>query len=601
MLIRVALPLLFAIYFHSATSGASSKCAHSIVFNKLLGVRPPSTNSTVIPLYAAASKSREESAVNVRCARICREDLLCHGYLLVFSQNACYGYSTAAAMNPEGMTAAAASRYEHIDDDVDANYQLVADANVAFFVKTCLDVPAKCSSKLFPLVTIPGAGLVGQNDRLLPRLVTREECANACFHLKKNFRCRSARFVRSFRNNRHRLRLKVESAPLGQCYLSGGDRFTNPESFRYGGWGDDEEYLENQCEGWGRGAASCSFEQQRDLAFAYADDSLIVSDERGCSERCLNEDRFTCAGYSYHNSSGRSTCSLHSDDLTSLGPKAIRVEFDSVYGRRVRCLDVTAQCYDERIEVGFVPSEGFAGRIYLNTVHGNCSYDETMANGTRMLTIMTGNEVVESRCGIRRAFIKGNVNNFLVFGYVYIQQHPMVRTQADRLLKAGCIHHLNSTIITNLMSNLPMKSTVDFIPQSQSLSFGSTVLLNGTSKITKKVTVHLYDVETQAELFEAALGQLVEMRIVSKDRNFDLAPYDLIAYSGEETLPLLDSKGCPLDRRIFPGFRKQKTTPGLTLQARFHAFTFPRSTMLNFRLTIKFCYESCPKVVCFYQ
>lgn len=197
---------------------------------------------------------------------------------------------------------------------------------------------------------------------------------------------------------------------MGQCYLSGGDRFTNPESFRYGGWGDDEEYLENQCEGWGRGEASCSFEQQRDLTFAYADDSLIVSDERGCSERCLNEDRFTCTGYSYHNSSGRSTCSLHSDDLTSLGPKAIRVEFDSVYGRRVRCLDVAAQCYDERIEVGFVPPEGFAGRIYLNTVHGNCSYDETMANGTRMLTIMTGNEVVESRCGIRRAFIKGNVN-----------------------------------------------------------------------------------------------------------------------------------------------------------------------------------------------
>ncbi|KAL1386799.1 hypothetical protein pipiens_012803 [Culex pipiens pipiens] len=489
MQIRVALPLLFAIYFHSATSGASSKCAHSIVFNKLLGVRPPSTNSTVIPLYAAASKSREESAVNVRCARICREDPLCHGYLLVFSQNTCYGYSTAAAMNPEGMTAAAASRYEHIDDDdVDANYQLVADANVAFFVKTCLDVPAKCSAKLFPLVTIPGAGLVGQNDRLLPRLVTREECANACFHRKKDFRCRSARFVRSFRNNRHRLRLKVESVPLGQCYLSGGDRFTNPESFRYGGWGDDEEYLENQCE-----------------------DGDVVRRVRGCSERCLNEDRFTCAGYSYHNSSGRSTCSLHSDDLTSLGPKAIRVEFDSVYGRRVRCLDVTAQCYDDRIEVGFVPPEGFAGKIYLNTVHGNCSYDETMANGTRMLTIMTGNEVVESRCGIRRAFIKGNVNNFLVFGYVYIQQHPM--------------------------------STVDFIPQSQSLSFGSTILLNGTSKITKKVTVHLYDVETQAELFEAALGQL----------------------------------------------------------ARFHAFTFPRSTMLNFRLTIKFCYESCPKVVCFYQ
>ncbi|KAL1377760.1 hypothetical protein pipiens_016034 [Culex pipiens pipiens] len=102
MLIRVALPLLFAIYFHSATSGASSKCAHSIVFNKLLGVRPPSTNSTVIPLYAAASKSREESAVSVRCARICREDPLCHGYLLVFSQNTCYEVLHGGGDEPRG-------------------------------------------------------------------------------------------------------------------------------------------------------------------------------------------------------------------------------------------------------------------------------------------------------------------------------------------------------------------------------------------------------------------------------------------------------------------------------------------------------------------
>lgn len=151
------------------------------------------------------------------------------------------------------------------------------------------------------------------------------------------------------------------------------------------------------------------------------------------------------------------------------------------------------------------------------------------------------------------------------------------------------------------MNNLPMQSTVDFIPHSQSFSFGSTEVHNGTSKVTKHITTVLRDVETQAEIFEATVGQLLEMQIESSNRNYDLMPHSLVAYSGEHTVTLLDDKGCPLDRQLFPGFRKQHNSSKVVLAARFHAFMFPSSTTINFKLTIQFCYESCPKAVCFYQ
>lgn len=88
--------------------------------------------SDKLPLYTA-SQSRPGEAVNVKCARVCREDPNCYGYLLVFSQNNCYGYtSNATAATAVG----SATHYDYIDE---SSHQLVTDVNVAFFVKSCLD------------------------------------------------------------------------------------------------------------------------------------------------------------------------------------------------------------------------------------------------------------------------------------------------------------------------------------------------------------------------------------------------------------------------------------------------------------------------------
>ncbi|XP_058449260.1 uncharacterized protein LOC131429222 isoform X2 [Malaya genurostris] len=397
--------LLFAFYFHLSL-GITHKCSHSWVFKKILGLRPVQGHRSneaiaVHPLYAATRSTDE--AVNVKCARLCREDPVCHGYLLVFSQNTCYGYTS-------DRSAVGQTRYDYIDSN---NHQLLPDVNVAYFVKSCLNVSSECASrKLFPVVVIPGSSLIGHNSVQLPQLVSRDDCADACLR-EQRFTCRSARFVHSFRNNRHRLSTKIyHGKEIGQCFLSQANKFTNPESFTYGS--EDEDYLENQCQDLPRSDAICSFEQNHDKAFVYADDSMIVSGEKSCIERCLNEDRFACLGYTYYKTpkgGGSSTCFLHSDDLTSLGPKAVRVLHDSVYAKRVKCLSIEAQCQSNLLEVGFNPSSSeFRGRIYLDTPNVNCSL-ESSSNETRILTIATGNELIESRCGIRRAFIKENMNS----------------------------------------------------------------------------------------------------------------------------------------------------------------------------------------------
>lgn len=61
-------------------------------------------------------------------------------------------------------------------------------------------VPKDCKSKLWPIVRIPGNGLLGQGYENLKTLVTRRECAQRCISEMK-FKCLSALFTVSKRNN----------------------------------------------------------------------------------------------------------------------------------------------------------------------------------------------------------------------------------------------------------------------------------------------------------------------------------------------------------------------------------------------------------------
>lgn len=60
-----------------------------------------------------------------------------------------------------------------------------------------------------------------------------------------------------------------------------------------------------------------------------------------CQALCTHESRFHCQGISFYylNQLTRSECLLHSEDIVSLGPRSLKLRDNSVYMRRVKCLD----------------------------------------------------------------------------------------------------------------------------------------------------------------------------------------------------------------------------------------------------------------------
>jgi guanine deaminase len=57
----------------------------------------------------------------------------------------------------------------------------------------------------------------------------------------------------------------------------------------------------------------------------------------------VNETRFICRGFTYvpgtSSQTGISVCWLHSDDSTSVGPRALKPLTGAIYMERVPCLD----------------------------------------------------------------------------------------------------------------------------------------------------------------------------------------------------------------------------------------------------------------------
>lgn len=66
--------------------------------------------------------------------------------------------------------------------------------------------------------------------------------------------------------------------------------------------------------------------------------------------------------------------------------------------------------------------------------------------------------------------------------------------------------------------------------------------------------------------------------------------------SGQDSLLLLDSRGCPPDPTTFPAVTAENVT---TLVAKFRAFKFPDSMMIRFSLVLTFCQTVCQPVSLF--
>lgn len=176
--------------------------------------------------------------------------------------------------------------------------------------------------------------------------MNRRECIERCL-FETSFKCRSIAFQISQRNNLVRMGLAniLNKDVLGRCILSRDDKNTEPDSFRVAPLSD--EYIENNCEVVTNGESEqflddlCAYEHFPGSALMYAETLYIGLNDRQCQERCFKESKFFCKGITFQRFEGTEStrCFVHSEDVMSVGPRALVAMPDAYYLKRVQCLN----------------------------------------------------------------------------------------------------------------------------------------------------------------------------------------------------------------------------------------------------------------------
>lgn len=147
------------------------------------------------------------------------------------------------------------------------------------------------------------------------------------------------------------------------------------------------------------------------------------------------------------------------------------------------------------------------------------------------------------------------------------------------------------------------------LPNEGSLLFNSTDV-----PLLPKVTLQIVDLSHQHETNDVQIGQNLELQIIAEYSphqqqlvNYALPPLpdfratSLIAKTqdNQNFVKLIDERGCPIDVTVFPALERIRSTTQNKLRARFHAFKFAGSSLVNFDVKIRFCMQRCPEDNCY--
>lgn len=259
-----------------------------------------------------------------------------------------------------------------------------------------------------------------------------------------------------------------------------------------------------------------------------------------------------------------------------------------------------------------------SNRSTTKRVYHNATTNPNPHHSAATLRIAIGNADREQRCGILRAYQIDNaqhINRTLLTTLVVVQANAIVQTQGDRLVKVGCIIDNNVDADghigdVSLASSLGVDDTDD----------GTTPLFNttGTAPRVHMRIVDLTQPPSDGDSADSApvnnstcdvvLGQNLELQIVVEppDSPYDIRATSLVARSdaGQNSILLLDSRGCAADTSVFPAMQRRYVPATATqpaqrmLFARFHAFKFAGSGYVNFEVVIQFCRNECADPLC---
>ncbi|XP_023343636.1 uncharacterized protein LOC111713076 isoform X2 [Eurytemora carolleeae] len=485
------------------------------------------------PLYSAVGNT-----VTAECNNRCRASEDCPAFLIDYEEEACY----------------------RLDTNTDDNRELIepTEKRTNYFEKVCLQAPACEKAWIFERAM--GYELDGYDDRVVNQVGTRQQCQELCL-LETEFQCHSAEYV--FKTL--------------ECRLSRESRRSQPAAYR--ATPDDMAYMENQC-ARERRLGNCEYDEYKNQDIGFADIQTSARNPEECGEQCDQTSAFNCRSYTYFPGTG--VCRLSSDDNISAGPQAVTDRAGAQYFQRAPCLDLSLICTDESMTVTLNTEEPFQGRMYAQSKGKDCEVRGLSRTETELTFYFE--EESAARCGTLREE-KGVYSNVVV-----IQHHPVIQRKGDRAIQLFCYFETGTKVVTNSYNVLS-----DVIDNFESSTPSSVV--NATAPapgVRLRITT-----EDGSDISGTRLGEKLFLRIeMDRESIFGIFARNLKAISGDDqdSIDLLDERGCPTDNVIFPGL--QQLPDSRDLQGNFEAFKFSDTSVVRFQVNVQFCVDECNPVDC---
>ncbi|KAJ8986008.1 hypothetical protein NQ317_013892 [Molorchus minor] len=530
--------------------------SYSAVPLKIIGTSPPNTSHSNL-LYEI-KRGAHLRPITLNASPSVFPMKSCKSFVLYYSTFQCYWFRDQISGSEES--------------------QNVIDDEAAWFIKGCVTGSSNCN-KLWSFERIPGAILIGNDTKILPSRLTRHDCQQYCLQ-ETDFVCRSVKFRIT------NIDFDIDSEIGGICTLSDSDRHLMPSSYRVSEY--EDEYFENQCSQNVNTTSSefCAYEEYDNVTLGHADILFGKKTKEECQKLCEEFQNFNCRGFTVVDNN---ICLLHSEDTKVHGPKILEENSQSTYYEKATCLNITVSCSPTYMTVEYNPETNFFGKVYMQ---GYSENPECFAIGHGKFTLITLKlSLLTSSCGIYRAIEP--LNRTLLSGTMIVQYNSIIQTQGDRIIRVGCIFGNDSTVLlgtgVKITSNLPNK--------------GSMLVNNSLNKTHQPVVeMRVLDLQTQEEVSETQIGQELQLIIELKSKNnaYDIWGSHLIAMTekSEESIFLLDDRGCPTNLNIFPPLEKTVVNGSSVLTAAFQAFKFASSPIVRFSVIIQFCPVQCPLVDC---
>lgn len=245
--------------------------------------------------------------------------------------------------------------------------------------------------------------------------------------------------------------------------------------------------------------------------------------------------------------------------------------------------EVSLACTGESMTITLRTTEPFTGRLFSQSAGRECQTRGSARTATE-LTIFFEEEDA-ARCGLEREE-QGAYSMVVV-----VQHHPVIQRRGDRAVQLYCYFDTGLKVVTNGYDVL-----ADTIDGGTKISTPSSILNNTAPAPGVRLRI---TTSTGEDISGTKLGQKLFLRIeMDTESIFGIFAKSLKAISGveDDSIELLDAKGCPTDPIIFPGLQK---IPGTRdLQGSFEAFKFSDTSVVRFQVNVQFCVDECNPVEC---